>query len=60
MKIVQKFNKSFFFPLLHYGSFLTKLFEEMLQENKKNKLSKRKIWIYEIVDLTLDSNNRKS
>ena len=32
----------------------------MLQENKKNKLSKRKIWIYEIVDLTLDSNNRKS
>ena len=32
----------------------------MLQENKKNKLSKRKTWIYEIVDLTLDSNNRKS
>ena len=32
----------------------------MLQENKKNKLSKRKTWIYEIVDLTLDNNNGKS
>ena len=32
----------------------------MLQKNQKNKLSKRKTCIYEIVDLTLDNNNEKS
>ena len=32
----------------------------MLQKNQKNKLSKRKTYIYEIVDLTLDNNNEKS